>query len=194
MTTIYFVRHAEPNFSNHDDATRELTAKGLEDRKLVTEYLSDKKVDIALSSPYKRSVDTIKDFADTFSLTISTIDDFRERTVDSVWVEDFATFSKRQWEDFNYKLPCGESLHEVQSRNISALLSVLKKYANTTIIIGSHGTSLSTIINYYDTSFGFADFYKIKSLMPWVVKFTFENAECLKIEQIDLPNKNTNAI
>jgi len=194
MTTIYFVRHAEPNFSNHDDATRELTVKGLEDCKLVTEYLSDKKIDIALSSPYKRSVDTIKNFADTFNLAISTIDDFRERTVDSVWVEDFATFSKRQWEDFNYKLTGGESLHEVQNRNISALLSVLKKYANTTIIIGSHGTSLSTIINYYDTSFGFADFYKIKSLMPWVVKFTFENAECLKIEQIDLPNKNTNAI
>lgn len=35
MTTVYFVRHAEPNYNNHDDELRELTEKGLEDRKLV---------------------------------------------------------------------------------------------------------------------------------------------------------------
>ena len=28
MTTIYFVRHAEPNYMNHDDMLRELTKKG----------------------------------------------------------------------------------------------------------------------------------------------------------------------
>ena len=28
MTTVYFVRHAEPNLMNHDDLTRELSAKG----------------------------------------------------------------------------------------------------------------------------------------------------------------------
>ena len=44
--------------------TRELTEKGLEDRKLVTEFLWNKNIDLVLSSPYKRSVDTIKDFAD----------------------------------------------------------------------------------------------------------------------------------
>ena len=31
MTNIYFVRHAEPNYSNHDDLTRELSTKGLQD-------------------------------------------------------------------------------------------------------------------------------------------------------------------
>ena len=54
MTTIYFVRHAEPNLSNHDDKSRELSSKGLQDRKLVTEYLKDKEIDLVISSPYKR--------------------------------------------------------------------------------------------------------------------------------------------
>ena len=31
MTSIYFVRHAEPNYRNHDDLTRELSTKGLQD-------------------------------------------------------------------------------------------------------------------------------------------------------------------
>lgn len=38
MTKVYFGRHAEPNFNNHDDRNRELTAKGLADRKLVTAF------------------------------------------------------------------------------------------------------------------------------------------------------------
>ena len=36
MTIIYFVRHAQPNFNNHDDLTRELTMQGWQDSKLVT--------------------------------------------------------------------------------------------------------------------------------------------------------------
>lgn len=28
MTNVYFVRHAQPNYENHDDLTRELTEKG----------------------------------------------------------------------------------------------------------------------------------------------------------------------
>jgi len=70
MTTVYFVRHAQPNYENHDDILRELTAKGLEDRKLVTTFLADKNVDVVLSSPFKRAVDTVRDFADSKSLEI----------------------------------------------------------------------------------------------------------------------------
>ena len=42
MTTVYFVRHAEPNYNNNDDSLRELSAKGLKDKKLVTAFLADK--------------------------------------------------------------------------------------------------------------------------------------------------------
>lgn len=89
MTTVYFVRHAEPNYENHNDMLRELSAKGMQDRKLVTEFLADKNVDVVLSSPFKRAIDTIADFAETKGLEISVIEDFRERKIDSVWIEDF---------------------------------------------------------------------------------------------------------
>lgn len=41
MTNVSFVRHAQPNYENHDDLTRELTEKGLQDRKLVTELMKN---------------------------------------------------------------------------------------------------------------------------------------------------------
>ena len=127
MTTVYFVRHAQPNYENHDDMLRELTAKGLEDRKLVTRFLADKNVDVVLSSPFLRSVDTVRDFADTNGLKIGIVEDFRERRIDSVWIEDFNGFCKAQWADFNYKLSDGESLGEVQKRNVAALNKVLEE-------------------------------------------------------------------
>ena len=186
LTTIYFVRHAEPNYENHDDMLRELTAKGLEDRKLVTKFLADKNVDVILSSPFHRSIDTVRHFADSKGLEIAIIEDFRERRIDSVWIEDFNGFCKKQWEDFTYKLSDGECLAEVQERNISALNQVIKEYAGKTIVVGSHGTALSTIVNYYDNSFGYAEFEKIRGLMPWVVEFTFDGQTCVGIKQYDL--------
>ena len=186
LTTVYFVRHAQPNYENHDDFLRELTAKGLEDRKLVTKFLADKNVDVVLSSPFHRSIDTVRHFADSKGLEIGIIDDFRERRIDSVWIEDFNGFCKKQWEDFTYKLSDGECLAEVQERNISALNQVLKDYAGKTIVVGSHGTALSTIVNYYDNSFGYAEFEKIRGLMPWVVEFTFDGQKCVGIKQYNL--------
>ena len=186
MTTVYFVRHAEPNYNNHDDATRELSAKGLEDRKLVTEFLKDKEIDVVLSSPFKRAYDTVAPFAEGKGLEIQVVDDFRERRIDSCWIEDFKSFSKAQWADFTYKLSDGECLGEVQERNIFALNKVLDEFPNKSIVVGSHGTALSTIINYYDNTFGYDDFDRIRGLMPWIVKFSFEGKNCVEMEKINL--------
>lgn len=189
MTTVYFIRHAEPNYNNHNDMTRELSIKGMADRKLVTQFLIDKNVDAVLSSPYKRAFDTVAEFAHQKGLNIEVIDDFKERKVDSVWIEDFKTFSKAQWSDFKYKLSDGESLNEVQKRNIFALNEVLKKHKDKVVVIGSHGTALSTIINYYDKSFGYDNFEEVRTLMPWIVKLTFQDKEFIEIEQYNLFSK-----
>ncbi|MDF2941448.1 MAG: Phosphoglycerate mutase [Herbinix sp.] len=188
MTTIYFIRHAEPDYSNHDDLTRPLTEKGNRDVVLVNNYLEDKQIDIVLSSPYYRAIDTVKGFSNKINGNVIIIDDFRERKVDSDWIEDFNAFSLKQWSDFDYKLSDGECLREVQKRNIKALNKVLAEYENKNIVIGSHGTALSTIINYYDDTYGYKEFDEIKLLMPWIVKFTFDSDQCVGIEKINVFN------
>lgn len=186
MTTVYFVRHAEPNYNNHDDMLRELSAKGLKDRALVTNFLKDKQIDVVLSSPYKRAVDTVLDFAEKTEKDILIVEEFRERKIDNDWIEDFDSFCKKQWEDFDYKFSDGECLREVQSRNIVALEKVLSSYKDKSVVVGSHGTALSTIINYYDKSFGYHDFERIRFLMPWIVELTFEDKTCVGIRMHSL--------
>lgn len=186
MTTVYFVRHSQPNYSNKNDYERELTVKGLADRELVTQYLFDKNIDVVVSSPYKRAVDTVKHFADTVDIKIEIVEDFRERKIDSRWIEDFNAFSRAQWEDFSYKLSGGEALGEVQKRNIAALFDIISRYKDKNIVVGSHGTALSTIINYFNKNFGYEDFQGIKDLLPWIVKFTFEKEAAVSIEYINV--------
>ncbi len=186
MAKVYFVRHAQPDFSIIDDLTRPLTEKGIEDSKKVTEYLLDKQITKAFSSPYKRAVDTIKDFATKSNLEINIIDDFRERKIDDGWIEDFNSFAKEQWNNFEYKLPHGESLNEVQKRNIAALHQILKENLNRNIVIGTHGTALSTIINYYDKNYGYSGFERIKQLMPYVACVEFEGTTAKKITEFIL--------
>lgn len=186
MTTVYFVRHAEPNYENHDDMTRELSEKGLRDRRLVTAFLMDKNIDTVLSSPYKRAVDAVRDFAEKKGKDITIIDEFKERRIDSVWIEDFTAFCRKQWEDLGYKLSNGECLEEVQTRNVRALHDVLTTYKGKNVVVGSHGTALSTVINFYDKTFGYSDFEEIKNIMPWIVKFTFDDITCVRIQKYNL--------
>lgn len=186
MTNIYFIRHAESDTNVHDDLTRPLTAKGLDDRRLVTDYLEDKSVTRIISSPFKRAYDTIEPFARKRGLEICCVDGFQERQTANVWVADFHAYTKQQWSDFTHKLTGGESLHEVQQRNITALETLLLSYPDETIVVGTHGTALSTIINFYDKSYNHDSFMAMAKLMPWVAHFVFEGSRCASITYVNL--------
>ena len=186
MTTVYFVRHAQPNYENHDDLTRELTEKGLQDRMQVVEVLREIPIHAVLSSPYKRAVDTVQPLAEQRGLPIITDADFRERQVGDGWLEDFTAFAKRQWADFDFALEHGESLRQVQARNVAALERVLEQYHGKTIVIGSHGTAPSTLVEHFAPGFGYEGFDRIRNIMPWVVRFTFEDGNCIGVEEISI--------
>ena len=72
-------------------------------------------------------------------------------------------------------------MREVQERSIRALKAVLERYAGKNVVVGSHGTALSSTINYFDNSFGHVQFEEIRELMPWIVQFCFEGEECVGI-------------
>jgi len=187
MRKVYFVRHAKPDFSIVDDYIRPLTEEGCKDCKKVTKFLKDKSITKVFSSPYKRAVDTVKDFAESLGLNIHIVHDFRERKINKgLWIEDFNAFAKEQWNNFDYKLPEGECLNEVQKRNIKALISLLEEDIDENIAIGCHGTALSTVINYFDNKFNFVEFDRIKNIMPLIVCLTFDGQDIINIEEFIL--------
>lgn len=191
MTVVYFIRHAESDNSVRDGRIRPLTEKGMRDRALVTAFLQDKGINAVLSSPFKRAVDTVADFAEKNGFNIQIIEDFREQKSSKGMGKDSPNhyqFLERQWSNFEYSLSEGESLLEIQKRNIAVLNDVLNKYKDKNIIIGTHGTALSTIVNYYDSTYGFTDFMEMINILPWVVRMEFTDIYCIGMKKIDLFN------
>lgn len=187
ITKVYFVRHAQPDFSVKDDRLRPLTERGLQASLKVTHAFEGHKLDRIFSSPYKRAYDTVLDLSRQRNLAIKTIEDFRERRVDSVWIDNFQEFSKKQWMDFDYKLNEGESLREVQQRNIAALKSLLIQHPGQSIAIGTHGTAMSTIFNHFNPKFGFNEFWSIVDKMPYISCLQFNGQEYVGDHSIEIP-------
>jgi len=174
--------------SECDTMKRPLTERGMADRLSVTRFLWDKHISAVFSSPYKRATDSISDFASKAGLKIQIVDEFRERECDSDWDKknDFYSLFQRQWANFDYTISDGESLRTVQNRNIQALSNILKQNIGENIVIGTHGLALSTIINYYDKSYGYEDFVKMLPICPYAVKMVFDGQRCIEIKQFDI--------
>lgn len=140
MTRVYFVRHAQPEHGWADDRTRPLTKEGWGDTLAVAEALSNEPIDAFYSSPYRRSMDTIRQAALDHHLPFQTEERFREREAGDGGNE-FGMFEKR-WADFDFHEPGGESLNMVQQRNLEALMELLVKNKDKNIVIGTHGTAV----------------------------------------------------
>jgi len=181
MTRIYFIRHAQPDENWKDDRTRPLTPIGLNDRQAVTNLFANIRIDKFISSPYKRSLDTISECANYFNMEITTDERLRERKSGIKTTENLL---EKRWNDFNFCEEEGENLGSVQQRNIEAIKEILQLYANKNIIVGTHGTALSTIMNYYDSSCGCIWFRKIWFCMPYVIRFDFEDQHFLRSEEL----------
>lgn len=177
MTRVYFVRHAQPEYNWEDDRTRPLSEEGKKDSAIVLEFLNDKKIDAFYCSPYKRSMDTIAEAAVFFGKEIITDERLREREKGSNG-NNHGMFQKR-WADHDYHEDGGESIAMVQKRNMEALNeilsdNILSDNTDKEIVIGTHGTALSTILNFYDSNFGCEDFLRIIDWMPYIIELDFE--------------------
>ena len=187
MTNIYFVRHALPDHSCRDAALRPLTDEGMRDTAEVVRAMKDIHLDYAVSSPYKRSYDTIKGAADDHGLKIELDDRLHERI--SGENGNNREMFQRRWSDFSFCEEGGESLGSVTERNMAAVHDMLRAHEGENIMVGTHGTALSTILNYYDSTFGVEGFLRIINYMPYIIRLVFEGMKLVDKEEILIVDK-----
>ena len=183
MTTIYFVRHNQPQ-KDHigEDALRPLTEEGLKDRQYVLDLLKDERIDLIYCSTYKRSIQTIELLAKYKQLMIHLDERFKERVNGIGEINPDSIYQR--WQDLNYHETGGESLAMLEKRNIEALHELLMKYPDHHIVIGTHGSALSTIIHYYDASFNYDSFMRIMKWTPYIVKMEFDGIQLRTMKEL----------
>ena len=97
------------------------------------------------------------DCANHFNMIIHTDERLRERKTGV----NSSDYLKQRWDDFDFCEEEGENIKSVQQRNMEALNDILNRHPDKNIVIGTHGTALSTILNFYDPSFGYDGFKRI---------------------------------
>ena len=176
MTTLYFVRHAQPDYRTGDNPTFALSEEGEKDALSAADHLKDIRFDAADSSPYRRSIDTIRPIILSQKLKLKT--DIRLRERDNAGRgSNTPEMFRRRWNDFDYHEAGGESLRSTQDRNIAAVSDILHEFTDKTVLIGTHGTALAVILNYYDPSFGLNGFLRMIDFMPCIIRMTFDGAQ-----------------
>lgn len=156
MTLIYLVRHAqcignvEKRLTGYHDY--ELTEEGKIQAQNLAEYLRDVKFDCIFSSPFKRTVNTVRPIAEMQGLEIEIYRDLSEM--------NFGSYDGYTWEEVDkldktilhnsqkeiMGIPKQEKTEHVQERMMSVIKNLAEENLNKTILICSHGISIEAFL------------------------------------------------
>ncbi|MFE8697574.1 histidine phosphatase family protein [Cytobacillus sp. FJAT-53684] len=181
LTNIYFVRHAHSTYTP-DELGRPLSTKGLADAERITEILENEKIDIIISSPYKRAIQTVEGVAKFLEKEVIIEKGLKERTLSVKPVENFKVAISKGWEEPAFSLEGGESNIIAQKRGIKAILRVIEMYEGKNIAVGTHGNIMVLIMNYFDEKYGFSFWEDLD--MPDIYKLTFDNKNLKEVNRI----------
>ena len=145
--TLYLIRHAQclpkkaQRFSDWC-----LSRVGARQAEELAGLLEPLEITNVFSSPFIRTIETAKPFAQRHGLVIRVVDDLRERLLtneaglpsDEVW--------RRSWEDFSFCLPGCESSLAAQARICRAIGRIAESVQGTTAIF-THGNVIPLFLN-----------------------------------------------
>lgn len=186
-TILYFIRHAEPDFSEPDNYKRKLTVSGEIQAQRLSEIFNDINVDGVYSSPYLRAIKTVEPIAKSKSLNVQLLDQFRERKSSDYRVskEKFMGYGKHQWDDFDFKLCGGESLNDVKNRYNTGVRIIINQHAqsqNCIFAVGCHIAGLCAYISQFNLISNYEEYKKYASKMPLIVKCFYKNLKFISGE------------
>ena len=186
MTTVYLLRHSEPlkvnNIENSDSLQLQnekwgLTINGENIAKEKSKNSELQDFDIVFSSNYVRAIATAKYFTND---KINVVESFGERKfgIDN-WNELPDDFSKKQYEDFDYKFSNGESLNMVINREYEALNNILNNYKDKKMLIVGHSTAIASLLTKW-CDVDFMGDYKFNNEVFFDGKWNY--CECFRLE------------
>lgn len=185
-TVVYMVRHGEsPKEGN--ERTRGLTVRGYTDAQRVTDILKkDKKMDVVVSSPYMRSISTVKELAKQIGQEVLVFEDLRERHFSSkdrrLADKELRPLLEESFLNSNYSFEGGESNDECQKRAIKVLKELLDTYRDKEIVIGTHGAVMTLMMRYFDSTYDL-DFLHSTS-KPDIYRMEFIEQELVNVKRI----------
>ena len=155
ITKLVILRHAqsEANVAKiyNDDGKSPLSEKGKKQAQELIEELKKEGVEVILCSPFLRTMETVRPFAEAHRIEVEILEDLREichgNLVNQLSNSDEANIARQKFNaDPNQKFAeTGESQNDILARSRNALNHVVQKYPGKTIAMISHGYTVKFI-------------------------------------------------
>lgn len=180
------IRHAQsqPSAKRHHSEWP-LSAVGEGQATGLSGLLKRLNIEIIVSSPFARCLQTLAPFASAAGMTIDIDEGLRERLISEQLVKDFDKIWRRSWEDFDYALPGCESSAEAQVRFVAAVRRLRESHRGKTIGIGAHGNVIALFLNWIDGNTGRSVADKLTN--PDVIKIVYAGDHYEWDRQFELP-------
>lgn len=76
-----------------------------------------------------------------------------------------------------------------QERNKEVLFELLEGHQNENMLVGTHGTALSTILHFFDHTYSCTEFLRMIDYMPYIIRLDFEEKTCVGKEELLIVEK-----
>lgn len=161
ITKFYFVRHAEAQGNVkrlfHGWTDSNITENGHLQSQNIADRLSQMAVDLIISSPLRRTMQTAAYISSSLQLPIQEMETFKEinggdwenqpfEVLPRLWPKAYQTWNETP---HLHQMPKGESIIAFQSRLIQAMDNLLANYGGQNICVVTHGTALKVLMCYF---------------------------------------------
>lgn len=151
MRRMLLVRHCESSGLQPESP---LTTRGFAQARVLADRVAPRRPDLIVSSPFLRARQTVEPLAAACGLPIEIDAGLAERPLAGEPPEEFRSAVRHSFEDFDRRLPGGETSREAQARGRRAI-EALALRDHRFAVVATHGQLLTLILNSIDPSFAF---------------------------------------
>lgn len=185
-TFVYMVRHGESSKNVGNERTRPLTEKGRTDAYRVSDRLENEHIDVYVSSPYHRAVETLEDLAHRSKKEIVIFEELKEqmfsRELTPLTDKELLPLVEKSFQDPTYSIEGGESNLECQTRAIAILKKLLVTYQGKKIAIGTHGAVMTLMMGYFNETYDLQCLLQLTK--PDIYRLEFQEMDLVGIERL----------
>ena len=189
ITTVYLIRHSEKMRLEHGtDRIQPLTVDGERKARGLLDIPELRGADAAWSSPFARTISTLRYLMEADGLTLRLDERLRELDFGGpppgVGRPD-QDIRARQWLDRDLRHEDGESLNQCCARMAEVLADIVRAHPGQTVLAGSHGAAICAYVS--SLVEGIDDTYAKTLPQPSVFRLRFEGERVSEVERLTLP-------
>lgn len=174
---IYIIRHCKAEGQAPEAA---LTEIGLQQALKLAQFLSGKKIERVISSPFKRAVQTVTPYINQENKQLVIDDRLTERVLSTTYFHDWLEKLEETYVNLDLKYEGGESSREAMARILNVIDDIINSEFNNVAIV-THGGIMSLLLHHYDSSFGFAGWRNISNPDVYLLKITESGAQFQRV-------------